>query len=249
MVSMLCLTGLHEDLTPRDSRNHIAPAYASFADEAHLQMALDVLDNNFFLTCKVFVGRKTVFRHPRDFRTVHVRTHTNDVTIVEAIYLAREALRLTGGPQPPFVPPWLMPLAVCGNADQLQRLIDGNDEADGSDSSRDCVSSSGVLQEVDVSAASLTLEWIQYSAFGAVDQAQPLKSFEESNNESHNPAATAEDTFADVEAMDVPSVDEPKWAEGFNCPSHAVPCHLGCWNGFVWTLSANSNDSKVADLY
>jgi hypothetical protein len=142
-----------------------------------------------------------------------------------------------------------MPFAVCDNADQLQRLIDVNDEAGGSDSSRDCVSSSGVLQEVDGSAASLTLEWIQYSAFRAVYQAQPLKSFEESNNESENPAATAKETFSDVEAMDVPSVGEPKWAEGFDCPSHAVKCHLGCWNGFFWTLSAYSNDSGVADLY
>jgi hypothetical protein len=95
-----------------------------------------------------------------------------DVTVIEAIYLARKALRLAGGPQAPLVPPWITPLAVCGNADQLPRLIDVNDEAGGSDSSRDCVSSSGVLQEVDGSAASLTLEWIQDSAFGAVDPAQ-----------------------------------------------------------------------------
>jgi hypothetical protein len=151
--------------------------------------------------------------------------------------------------QAPLVPPWITPLAVCGNADQLPRLIDVNDEAGGGDSSRDCVSSSGVLQEVDGSAASLTLEWIQDLAFGAVDPAQPLMSFEESNNESDNPAATAKVTFADVEAIDVPFVDEPKWAEGFDCPSHAVPCHLGFWDGFVSTFSANSNDSGVADLY
>jgi membrane-associated phospholipid phosphatase len=40
-------------------------------------MAWDILDKNFFLGCKAFVVRETVFRHPRDFRTGHVWTHTN----------------------------------------------------------------------------------------------------------------------------------------------------------------------------
>jgi hypothetical protein len=51
-------------------------------------MAMDVDDNDFILGCKAFVVREMVFLHPRgNFRTGHVRTHTN-VTVFSVTQLS-----------------------------------------------------------------------------------------------------------------------------------------------------------------
>jgi hypothetical protein len=80
------------------------------------------------------------------------------------------------------------------------------------------------------------------SVYGDVYLDQLIMRFQESDSESDD-AATVTVTFDYMEAVSFPSAVEPMWEEVFDCPSHETSCHLGCWDGFLSTLSGNSNDS------
>ncbi len=80
------------------------------------------------------------------------------------------------------------------------------------------------------------------SVYGDVYLDQLIMRFQESDSESDD-AATVTVTFDYMEVVSFPSAVEPMWEEVFDCPFHETSCHLGCWDGFLSTLSGNSNDS------